>query len=1004
MAVMNQISQQLVNVLQSLSSSDNNVRTSAEEQLNQFAVQYPDQLLLGLMDLLTGQSSSPPALELSIMSAVVLRRIGFKPLTGVGIGKQQYEGTVWQRTSAQTRQQIKSQLIRSFQSSSVSDGALLKKISDLIIEVAYHELSVYEQHGDSGNVQGWPELLPALFAVVQSNQNSSNGSSLVTSAYHIIAEVPMLFGSTDPQSEVVTVNVQLLPSLRDFLLAGMKHQSHHVRVAAVLASCRFLQWKVLESQMRVGVANELMPHIGNVLVSLYSADGQEVQYEDELVEVLTCLIELSEDFGKLFKIILPQLIGFMVQILCNQSGSLEDSTRHMALELIVSLAENIPALCRKVSSGNGGNFCQQVVPHVMKLMTEIEDSTEWSNTNDIDDEPSDANHVVGEQAIDRLACAIGPKQMLPVVFDILPQFMGSTEWKLRYAALMCISSIAEGCKKLLEQELGKLLQMIVPFVKDSHHRVRYAACNALGQLSSDFEQTLQSKYHQLVVPALCSVMDPQQEQSRVMAHAAAALVNFCEGAQQHHVSPYLEHIFQRLTVLVSLNKLYVQEQAITSLAVIADSAAEEFVKYYPMVMPALINILQQQQSSEFRLLRGKTIECASLIALAVGRQCFAPDAATLMQAMMQVQQSITEADDPQSSYLLSAWARIAKVLSQDFVPYLPTVLPPLLEAASHKPDFAVLDKDDEPEDKGMSEEDGWEFLKIEGQQFGIKTTALDEKRTAVEMLVCYAREMGAHFQPYAERVLDICLPLLKFYFDEGTRVAAAMVIPYLFRGLKEASSLPGTSLSQDVLRELWTKAVSSLLNVIQDEVDAESLQAFLTAFYESVDIMGDNCLLNLPYKVQSKSTDSAPIQLLDMFNQCVQEQLQEIFSRLHQKAGQKNDEDLYDNDLEEALQEEQDNEDSALSDLSRCIHVVLKTHRLNSNFSTLVPTLKQMIGTQQTAGPGGRISEMARQWAICAYVDYVEFCGAREAYQYKDQFFDKMVEALQDSVKNRIRE
>ena len=46
--------------------------------------------------------------------------------------------------------------------------------------------------------------------------------------------------------------------------------------------------------------------------------------------------------------------------------------------------------------------------------------------------------------------------------------------------------------------------------------------------------------------------------------------------------------------------------------------------------------------------------------------------------MQQIQSGVTEADDPQASYLLAAWARIAKVLGQDFLPYLETVLGPLL--------------------------------------------------------------------------------------------------------------------------------------------------------------------------------------------------------------------------------------------------------------------------------------------------------------------------------------
>lgn len=58
----------------------------------------------------------------------------------------------------------------------------------------------------------------------------------------------------------------------------------------------------------------------------------------------------------------------------------------------------------------------------------------------------------------------------------------------------------------MEGELGNILQYIVPYVRDPHERVRYAACNALGQMSTDFAPELQQTYHELVVPALISTM------------------------------------------------------------------------------------------------------------------------------------------------------------------------------------------------------------------------------------------------------------------------------------------------------------------------------------------------------------------------------------------------------------------------------------------------------------------------------------------------------------------
>ena len=45
----------------------------------------------------------------------------------------------------------------------------------------------------------------------------------------------------------------------------------------------------------------------------------------------------------------------------------------------------------------------------------------------------------------------------------------------------------------------------------------------------------------------------------------------------------------------------------------------------------------------------------------------------------------------QISYMISAWARICKIMGKDFEQYLPLVIGPVLKAASLKPEVAILD-------------------------------------------------------------------------------------------------------------------------------------------------------------------------------------------------------------------------------------------------------------------------------------------------------------------------
>lgn len=62
----------------------------------------------------------------------------------------------------------------------------------------------------------------------------------------------------------------------------------------------------------------------------------------------------------------------------------------------------------------------------------------------------------------------------------------------------------------------------------------------------------------------------------------------------------------------------VLEQVVTTIASVADAAEENFIEYYDRFIPCLMYIIENANSVELRLLRGKTIECVSLIGLAVG--------------------------------------------------------------------------------------------------------------------------------------------------------------------------------------------------------------------------------------------------------------------------------------------------------------------------------------------------------------------------------------------------
>ncbi len=144
-------------------------------------------------------------------------------------------------------------------------------------------------------------------------------------------------------------------------------------------------------------------------------------------------------------------------------------------------------------------------------------------------------------------------------------------------------------------------------------------------------------------------------------------------------------------------------------------------------VPALKYIIQNATTTELRLLRGKTIECISLIGLAVGKDKFMADAGEVMELLLKTQQKGEGGeeeladDDPQMSYMISAWARICKIMGARFAPYLPLVMGPIMKTASLKPEVALLDNEELTGVENDSED--WQFVSLgEQQNFGIKTS------------------------------------------------------------------------------------------------------------------------------------------------------------------------------------------------------------------------------------------------------------------------------------------
>jgi hypothetical protein len=567
--------------------------------------------------------------------------------------------------------------------------------------------------------------------------------------------------------------------------------------------------------------------------------------------------------------------------------------------------------------------------------------------------------------MDRLANKLGGQVILPATFAWIPRMMSSSAWRDRHAALMAISAISEGCRELMIGELDQVLALVVPALQDPHPRVRYAGCNALGQMSTDFAGTMQEKYHAAVLNNIIPVLDSAEP--RVQAHAAAALVNFCEEAEKNILEPYLAELLRHLLQLLRSPKRFVQEQALSTIATIADSAEAAFGQYYETLMPLLFNVLKEEQSKEYRLLRAKAMECATLIALAVGKEKMGQDAMNLVHLLGNIQQSIVDADDPQSQYLLHCWGRMCRVLGQDFVPYLPGVMPPLLTVASAKADIQLLEDEDQVDQ--VDQDEGWELVPLRGKLIGIKTSTLEDKNTAIELITVYAQILEASFEPYvAETMEKIAIPGLAFFFHDPVRVSSAKLIPQLLNSYKKAHGAQSPGFA-----EMWNKVAERIIEVLSAEPNIDTLAEMFQCFYESVEVVGKNCLTQEHMQAFIESVKST---LEDYQNR--------VKLRLEDQAEADGDEE--DNlSYEYAVEDDQ----TLLSDMNKAYHTIFKNQG-----STFLPAWQRLLPMYDAFI--GSDDPTQRQWATCIMDDVLEFCG-EDSWAYKDHILQPLANGLQDA-------
>ncbi|RVW46937.1 Importin-5 [Vitis vinifera] len=416
------------------------------------------------------------------------------------------------------------------------------------------------------------------------------------------------------------------------------------------------------------------------------------------------------------------------------------------------------------------------------MLLDIEDDPVWhSAEEEHEDAGETSNYSVGQECLDRLSISLGGNTIVPVASELLPAYLAAPEWQKTPCCPHCPCS---NCRGLLQGYDGQLLM---------HWTV-----------VTDLGPELQVKYHQRLLPALAAAMDDFQN-PRVQAHAASAVLNFSENCTPDILTPYLDGIVSKLLVLLQNGKQMVQEGALTALASV------HFQKYYDAVMPYLKAILVNANDKSNRMLRAKSMECISLVGMAVGKEKFRDDAKQdvssflifvidrdemVMDVLMSLQGSQMEADDPTTSYMLQL-----------------------------KPDVTITSADSDA-DIYDSDDDSIETITLGDKRIGIKTSVLEERP---QLATCY--------------VAPTLVPLL-IYFHEEVRKAAVsgsnltIVVVFVLLTIQFCGEGQSQGRNESYIKQLSDYIIPALVDALHKEPETEICASMLDSLNECIQISG----------------------------------------------------------------------------------------------------------------------------------------------------------------------
>ena len=574
-------------------------------------------------------------------------------------------------------------------------------------------------------------------------------------------------------------------NFKEIFNKGLSDVDIDVKVSSLKATTMFLN--SLQSEELIMKFTSLTDKMIATLIDALKHDNETKDTKASGKTALETLNVILDSHPKFWKGKSDMIIDIVCQIV--KGKTFTNSIREIALELVYSLAKNVPGAVKK-----SNNFKNIFIPLMFELLLEVDNIDNipaWEKQVEEDEVDLDDIFYGVRDGFERLSIDLGGKFFMEATSGFINKYLTSQNWVEIHAAFTALAFISEGCKEQYKSHLLEILGFVSNGLTNQHPRVRYAALSAFGLILKETAPKPQKEYTNNILPALATLMGDKETSIRVKTNSCNCIVEYLRGLLNEEeknddavkvLSPYSSDLIKLLSGLfehsLKINYAPLQEATLTSISLMSNLLEKDFAPYYDMIMPGLKKLFYnfEAKTTEQKTLKSNCIETIAFLCSSVSENSekYMGDLTEISQAFANYMNTLAE-EDPQLGTLLTAFSHLSLSMKEKFIPILNSLLPMLTKYI--KADIGVKIEDAQlteyiPEDEESTEGKVDSVVLAMGTKsakLSLHTFALQNKILAFHSLNEIAANMTKAFLPYTETLLQLAKELMQFPYSRKIR-------------------------------------------------------------------------------------------------------------------------------------------------------------------------------------------------------------------------------------------